>query len=214
MEAADADIEYADGTFRIAGTDRAMSLFEVAKAAEDPANLPEDTEPGLDTTATQAPEAATYPNGCHVCEVEIDPETGHVEILRYTAVDDFGDAINPLLIAGQVHGGVVQGVGQALQEHTVYDEESGQLVSGSFMDYQLPRADDIPFFAFFMRNTRCATNPLGIKGTGEAGAIAACPAVINALVDALSADGGPVEIDMPATPDVVWGLANRPLAAE
>ncbi|MEK9966716.1 MAG: xanthine dehydrogenase family protein molybdopterin-binding subunit [Rhodospirillaceae bacterium] len=214
MEAADADIEYADGTFRIAGTDRAMSLFEVAKAAEDRANLPEDAEPGLDTTATQAPEAATYPNGCHVCEVEIDPETGHVEILRYTAVDDFGDAINPLLIAGQVHGGVVQGVGQALQEHTVYDEESGQLVSGSFMDYQLPRADDIPFFAFSMRNTRCATNPLGIKGTGEAGAIAACPAVINALVDALSPDGGPVEIDMPATPDVVWGLANQPLAAE
>ena len=149
-----------------------------------------------------------------MCEVEIDPETGHVEILRYTAVDDFGDAINPLLIAGQVHGGVVQGVGQALQEHTVYDEESGQLVSGSFMDYQLPRADDIPFFAFSMRNTRCATNPLGIKGTGEAGAIAACPAVINALVDALSPDGGPVEIDMPATPDVVWGLANQPLAAE
>ncbi|MGB0573166.1 MAG: xanthine dehydrogenase family protein molybdopterin-binding subunit [Alphaproteobacteria bacterium] len=214
MEAADADIEYADGNFRIAGTDRAMSLFEVAKAAHDPANLPEDEEPGLDTVASQAPEAATYPNGCHVCEVEVDPETGHVEIVRYTAVDDFGDAINPLLIAGQVHGGVVQGVGQALQEHTVYDDESGQLVSGSFMDYQLPRADDLPFFEFSMRNTRCTTNPLGIKGTGEAGAIAACPAVINALVDAFSEDGAPVKIDMPATPDVIWALANRPLAAE
>jgi carbon-monoxide dehydrogenase large subunit len=209
MEAADADIEYSDGTFRIAGTDRTMGLFEVAKAALDPANLPEGEEPGLDTTATQAPEAATFPNGCHVCEVEIDPETGDVEILRYTAVDDFGDAINPLLIAGQVHGGVVQGIGQALQEHTVYDEESGQLVSGSFMDYRMPRADDLPFFEFSMRNTPCATNPLGIKGTGEAGAIAACPAAINAIVDALSADGGPVEVDMPATPDIVWALANR-----
>ena len=214
MEAADADIEYADGSFRITGTDRTMSLFEVAKAALDSANLPANEEPGLDTRASQAPEAATYPNGCHVCEVEVDPETGKVEILRYTAVDDFGDAINPLLIAGQVHGGVVQGVGQALQEHTVYDPGSGQLVSGSFMDYQLPRADDIPFFGFSMRNTRCTTNPLGIKGTGEAGAIAACPAVINALVDALSGDDGMVEIDMPATPDVVWALANRPLAAK
>jgi carbon-monoxide dehydrogenase large subunit len=215
MEAADADIEYAGGTFRIAGTDRTMGLFEVAKAALDPANLPEGAEPGLDTTATQAPEAATYPNGCHVCEIEIDPETGDVEILRYTAVDDFGDAINPLLIAGQVHGGVVQGLGQALQEHTVYDPESGQLVSGSFMDYQLPRADDLPFFDFSMRNTLCKTNPMGIKGTGEAGAIAAAPAVINAIVDALSPDGGPVDVDMPASPDVVWALANRTrMAAE
>ena len=214
MEAADADIEYADGAFTIAGTDRAMNLFEVAKAALDPVNLPEGEEPGLDTTATQTPEAATYPNGCHVCELEIDPETGTVEILRYTAVDDFGDTINPLLIAGQVHGGVVQGIGQALQEHTVYDPDSGQLVSGSFMDYQLPRADDLPNFDFSMRNTRCTTNPLGIKGTGEAGAIAACPAAINAIIDALSADGGPVEVDMPATPDVVWNLANRRMAAE
>ncbi|MBN42840.1 MAG: carbon monoxide dehydrogenase [Alphaproteobacteria bacterium] len=214
MEAADADIEYADGIFRIVGTDREMSLFEVATAALDPANVPDDAELGLDTKASQAPEAATYPNGCHVCEVEVDPETGRLEIMRYTAVDDFGEAINPLLIAGQVHGGVVQGVGQALQEHTVYDEESGQLVSGSFMDYQLPRAGDLPYFEFSMRNTRCTTNPLGIKGTGEAGAIAACPAVINALVDALSVDGAPVQIDMPATPDVIWALASRQLAAE
>ena len=157
---------------------------------------------------------SAFPNGCHIAEVEIEPETGTVRVDRYVIVDDFGTLINPMLVEGQVHGGVVQGVGQALHEHTVYDDQSGQLVSGSFMDYCLPRADNVPQFDFSMRNEKCTTNPLGLKGTGEAGAIAACPAVINALVDALSADGGPVEIDMPATPDIVWGLANRPRAAE
>jgi carbon-monoxide dehydrogenase large subunit len=214
MEAAEADIEYSDGTFRVAGTDRTMSLFEVAKAANDPANLPGDMEPGLDSSVSHTPDAATFPNGCHICEIEIDPDTGIPEITRYTVVDDFGDTINPLLIEGQVHGGIVQGVGQALHEHTIYDEESGQLISGSFMDYRMPRADDVPEFSFSMRNEKCTTNPLGIKGTGEAGAIGAPPSAISAIVDALSSDSGFPDVDMPATPDVIWTLANRPLAAE
>lgn len=214
MEAAEADIEYSDGTFRVAGTDRALSLFEVAKAAMDPANLPPDAEPGLDSSVSHAPDAATFPNGCHICEIEIDPDTGIPEIQRYTVVDDFGDTINPLLIEGQVHGGVVQGVGQALHEHTIYDEDSGQLVSGSFMDYRMPRAGDVPQFAFSMRNEKCTTNPLGIKGTGEAGAIGAPPAAISAIVDALSAEGEILDVDMPATPDVIWAVANRQIAAE
>ena len=134
--------------------------------------------------------------------------------MRYTVMDDFGDVINPLLIEGQVHGGIVQGLGQALQEHTVYDEESGQLLTASFMDYTLPRAGDLPYFDFNMRNVKCKTNPLGIKGSGEAGAIVAPPSVINAIIDALSSDGENIDIDMPATPDVIWRAANQSLAAE
>ncbi|NNE86178.1 MAG: xanthine dehydrogenase family protein molybdopterin-binding subunit [Alphaproteobacteria bacterium] len=213
METAEADIEYADATFRVTGTDRTMTLFDVARSAMEAGNLPDDAEPGLDEAYSHTPEAATYPNGCHVCEVEIDPDTGNVAIARYTVMDDFGDVVNPLLIEGQVHGGIVQGVGQALHEHTVYDD-SGQLVSGSFMDYTLPRADDLPYFDFNMRNVKCVTNPLGIKGSGEAGAIGAPPAVINAIIDAMAAAGGSTEIDMPATPDVVWAAANQKLAAE
>lgn len=214
METAEADIEYANGSFRVAGTDRAMSLFEVAKAALDPANLPEGMEPGLDSTGSHQPDAPTFPNGAHICEIEIDPETGIPEICRYTVVDDFGDTINPLLIAGQVHGGIVQGLGQALHENTIYDAESGQLVSGSFIDYRMPRADDVPNFDFSMRNELCTTNPLGIKGTGEAGAIGAPAAAINAIVDAVSNDAVIHDVDMPATPDVIWALANQPMAAE
>ena len=214
LETAEADIDYADATFRVTGTDRTMSLFDVARAARDASNLPEGVEPGLDEAYSHTPEAATYPNGCHVCEVEIDPDTGILEIVRYTVMDDFGDVINPLLIEGQVHGGIVQGIGQALQEHTVYDEQSGQLVTASFMDYTLPRAGDFPYFDFNMRNVKCVTNPLGIKGSGEAGAIGAPPAIINAIINAMAASGGSTEVDMPATPDVIWAAANRPLAAE
>jgi carbon-monoxide dehydrogenase large subunit len=214
MEAATADIEYAGGVFTVAGTDRTMSLFDVARAATDPAKLPEGTEPGLDTTYSHAPDVPTFPNGAHICEVEIDPDTGIVTIVRYTAVDDFGDVINPLLIAGQAHGGIVQGVGQALHEHAVYDPESGQLLSGSFMDYQMPRADDVPLFDFSMRNVPCTTNPLGIKGAGEAGAIGAPPAVVNAIIDAFAAAGLSTEFDMPATPDAIWAHLNVPMAAE
>ena len=212
METAAADIEYADATFTIAGTDRGMSLFEVARAAKDPANLPEGVTPGLDEQYKNIPDASTYPNGCHVCEIEIDPDTGTVAITRYSVVDDFGDVINPLLLEGQVHGGIVQGVGQALHERTVYSDD-GQLLTGSFMDYTMPRADDFPTFNFSTRNIRCVTNPLGIKGSGEAGAIGAPPAIINAIVDALQPRLGLVDVDMPATAQVIWDLLHPAEAA-
>jgi carbon-monoxide dehydrogenase large subunit len=203
LEASAADVEFDDGAFRIVGTDRHVDLFEVAAAARDPAKLPPGMAPGLDVTHEQMPAGATYPNGCHIAEVEIDPDSGTVTIARYTVVDDFGAVINPLLLEGQVHGGVVQGLGQALFEHTVYDEE-GQLLSGSFTDYAMPRAEDVPFFSFAMHNVPCKANPLGIKGAGEAGAIGAPPAAINAIVDALHHKAGVRHIDMPATPHRIW----------
>ncbi len=204
MEAAAADIEFHDGTFTVAGTDKRMTIEDVAKASKDPANLEDGMKPGLDERHERKPEAATYPNGCHVCELDIDPDTGELTIERYTIVDDFGETINPALLAGQVHGGIVQGFGQAIQEHTVYEEGSGQLVTGSFMDYTLPRATDVPMFDFNVHNVRCTTNPLGIKGSGEAGAIGAPPALISAIVDALRGTTGLNHIDMPATPLVIW----------
>src|SRR5438874_6861858 len=204
LEAAAADIEFGEGEFRIVGTDRRVDLFAVAAAARDRAKLPPGMEPGLDVTHTRTPLAETFPNGCHIAEVEIDPDTGDVKIDRYTVVDDFGAVINPLLLEGQVHGGVVQGIGQALFEHTVYDEDSGQLLSGSFQDYTMPRADNLPFFSFSTHNVPCTANPLGIKGAGEAGAVGAPPAVINAVVDALNAKSGKSSIDMPAIPRRVW----------
>ena len=208
LETAAADIVYDQGVFTVAGTDRAMSLFEVARAARRPENLPDGTSPGLDESYEHEPSAPTFPNGCHICEVEVDPNTGDVEIVAYTAVDDFGDVINPLLLAGQVHGGIVQGVGQALLEHVRYDDESGQILTGSFMDYAMPRAIDMPEIAFSMLNFACTTNPMGIKGSGEAGAIGAPPAVINAVVDALEPRLGPIDIDMPATPAYLWSLLH------
>jgi carbon-monoxide dehydrogenase large subunit len=204
MEAAAQDIEFDDGTFTVAGTDKSMSIEDVAKAAKDEANLDEGMKPGLDDMHERKPEAPTYPNGCHVVELEIDPDTGISEIIRYTIVDDFGEIINPKLLAGQVHGGIAQGVGQALWEQTIYDQDSGQLVTGSYMDYTMPRADHVPMFDFNLHNVRCTTNPLGIKGSGEAGAIGAPPAVISALVDALNPITGVEHIDMPATPQVIW----------
>jgi carbon-monoxide dehydrogenase large subunit len=203
LEASAVDVEFQDGEFRIVGTDRHVDLFAVAQAARDPAKLPAGMQPGLDTTQVQTPAAATYPNGCHIVEVEIEPDSGTVTVDRYTVVDDFGAVINPMLLEGQVHGGVVQGLGQALYEETVYDE-GGQLLSGSFSDYKLPRAADLPFFSFSTHNVPCTANPLGIKGAGEAGAIGAPPAVINALVDALHRHNGTRHIDMPATAHRVW----------
>jgi carbon-monoxide dehydrogenase large subunit len=208
LEAAAADVQFGEAQFFVPGTDLKLDLFEVAKAARDPKKLPPGMEPGLDVTKHRVPQAATFPNGCHVCEVEIDPETGVVEIARYTIVDDFGRTINPMMLEGQVHGGVVQGIGQALFEHTVYDGESGQLVTGSFMDYTMPRADALPSFAFATHNVPCKANPLGVKGAGEAGAIGAPPAVMNAIVDALYARTGLRHIDMPATPRRVWEALN------
>jgi carbon-monoxide dehydrogenase large subunit len=205
LEASSVDIEFGDGEFRIVGTDRKVDLFAVAAAASDPAKLPPGMIPGLDTTQVQTPSAATFPNGCHIAEVEIDPDSGVTTVERYTVVDDFGAVINPLLLEGQVHGGVVQGLGQALLEETVYDDDSGQLLSGTFMDYAMPRADNLPNFAFSTHNVRCKANPLGIKGAGEAGAIGAPPAAINAIVDALRTRRPDVRhIDMPATPRRVW----------
>jgi aerobic carbon-monoxide dehydrogenase large subunit len=198
LEASVGDIEVADGVARVAGTDRSITLQEVALAAPDEAARSA-------AGAFKQPEA-TYPNGTHVCELEVDPETGVVTIDRYTIVDDFGVTVNPLLLAGQVHGGVAQGIGQALTERTVFDE-SGQLVTASFMDYGMPRADDIPSFSFSTRNVPSTTNMLGIKGAGEAGTIGACGAVMNALIDALK-PAGVTHLDMPATPEVVWRAAN------
>ncbi|WP_127601026.1 xanthine dehydrogenase family protein molybdopterin-binding subunit [Nitratireductor alexandrii] len=195
LEAAAADIELVDGTARIVGTDRSMDFASIAKAA----SKPED----LQGMGEFVQDEATYPNGTHICELEIEPQTGDVEILAYTIVDDFGATVNPLLLAGQVHGGVVQGAGQALVEDTVYAED-GQLITASFMDYAMPRADDVPSFSFETRNVPSTTNALGIKGAGEAGTIGATPAVMNAVTDALYRGYGIRHIDMPATPSRVW----------
>ncbi|HSM39468.1 MAG TPA: molybdopterin cofactor-binding domain-containing protein, partial [Afifellaceae bacterium] len=195
LETAPGDIELIGGSARIVGTDREISLAEVAAAAGDPDRLI--------AVGEIKQQEATYPNGTHVCELEIDPATGHVEILDYTIVDDFGRVVNPLLLEGQVHGGVVQGIGQALFEHTVFDD-TGQLVTASFQDYQMPRAADLPSFSFQTRNVPSTWNVMGIKGAGEAGSIGSCPAVMNAVVDALHRSYGIRNIDMPATPQRVW----------
>ncbi|WP_029009863.1 xanthine dehydrogenase family protein molybdopterin-binding subunit [Azospirillum halopraeferens] len=217
MEAAEADIEVKDGRFAVAGTDKAVGIADIAMAAYIPHKFPlDELEPGLDEQAFYDPKNFTYPNGCHVCEVEIDPETGVTRVVAFTAVDDFGRVINPLIVEGQVHGGIVQGIGQALLENCVYDE-SGQLLTGSYMDYGMPRADDVPSFTVrYHEEAPCTHNPLGVKGCGEAGTIGASAAVMNAVVDAL-AEYGITHLDMPATPERVWRAINesRPaMAAE
>jgi carbon-monoxide dehydrogenase large subunit len=201
LEASAADIDYADGSFRIVGTDRKVSLFDVAKANKG----------SLDDEFTRTPESDTYPNGCHICELEVDPDTGTLEILSYSVMDDFGKALNPLLLQGQIHGGVGQGVGQALSERAYYDKDSGQLLSGSLMDYAFPRADIVPPVKFDMHNSPCTTNPLGVKGAGEAGAIGAPPSVVNAIVDAIYPHTGVKHVDMPVTAASLWQVieANR-----
>jgi carbon-monoxide dehydrogenase large subunit len=203
FEAAEADVEFADGVFSVTGTDRRLGIEEVARAAFDPARQAPGVEPGFDESGHFTPSQPTFPNGCHVCEVEIEPDTGHVDILRYLVVDDFGTVINPLLLAGQVQGGVAQGVGQAMLERTVFDPETGQLLTGSLTDYCLARAEDLPAIEFAYNVVPCRTNPLGVKGAGEAGAIGAPPALVNAVVDAL-AEIGIEHLDMPLTPERVW----------
>ncbi len=197
LEAAPGDLEFADGTARVAGTDRAISFAELAQRHEA-------GEQPLAAKHAFAPQAATYPNGTHLAEVEIDPETGAIALVDYVVVDDFGVTVNPLLLAGQVHGGAAQGIGQALMEDMVYDQASGQPLSASLNDYALPRAADVPAIRFETRNVRCRTNPLGVKGAGEAGAIGACPAVMNAIHDALWRGYRIRHLDMPATPAKVW----------
>ncbi|WP_225027352.1 xanthine dehydrogenase family protein molybdopterin-binding subunit [Xinfangfangia pollutisoli] len=207
LEAAEDDITFENGKFQVAGTDKAKTFGEIAFSAYVPHNYPLETlEPGLEESAFYDPGNFTYPAGAYACEVEVDPDTGRVEILSFTAADDFGNVMNPLIVQGQVHGGVGQGIGQALLENTTYDE-NGQLLSGSFMDYAMPRADDVPFYTVdHSCNTPCTHNPLGVKGCGEAGAIGSPPAVVNAVVDALRRGGhtGISHIDMPVSPSRVW----------
>lgn len=202
LEAAPSDLEIIEGVVRVAGTDRSVPFAELARKGE--------TRPELLTAADAFKKLqATYPNGTHVVEVEIDPATGHTAFANYVVVDDFGVSLNPLLLAGQVHGGAVQGIGQALMEDTTYDADTGQLLAASLMDYALPRAGDVPPFAFETRNVPCKVNPLGVKGAGEAGAIGSCPAVMNAIVDALWRAYRVKHIDMPATPERVWAAIEE-----
>ena len=211
MEASVDDVEFDQGTYRVAGTNKTKTIAEIAFAAFVPHDYPEDLEPGLEETAFYDPSNFTYPAGTHIAEVEIDPDTGMTEIVQWVAVDDFGKVINPMVVEGQVHGGITQGIGQALLENCVYDSDSGQLVTGSFMDYCMPRSDDLPSFKVATIETPCPHNPLGVKGCGEAGSIAAPAALMNAITNAL----GHEEITMPAAPEKVWRAAqSRRQAAE
>jgi len=211
MEAAAGDVEFKDGQFRVVGTDKALPMMEVAKAFYHRMGITDKFGVGLEASGTFATDPPNFPNGCHACEVEVDPATGAVTVDRYFAVDDVGLAINPLICEGQVHGGLARGIGQALMEHVVYDPQSGQLVAGSFMDYAMPRAEHFCEFTTELEEIPSKTNPLGIKGIGEAGCVASPPAVINALIDALRPLGVD-HIDMPATPERVWTSLKRAAA--
>jgi carbon-monoxide dehydrogenase large subunit len=203
LEAAPDDVTLTDGRFTVAGTDRGVAFGAVARAAYVPRQLPPGLEPGFAETAAFVPPSVTFPNGCHVCEVEVDEATGAVRVVRYSVVDDVGRMINPLLVKGQIHGGIVQGLGQALFEHLVYDAATGQLLTGSFMDYTMPRADDMPLFDVESYEVPTKVNPLGAKGVGEAGTVGALPALMNAVNDAL-VPFGVRHLDMPVTPERVW----------
>jgi len=202
LEAAAADIEFRRGRFVIAGTDRSIGIMELAEKLRSGLELPPELPHSLDVALVADGPPSAFPNGCHIAEVEVDPDTGIVDVVRYSFVNDFGTVINPLLVNGQAHGGIVQGIGQALLEHTMYDQQ-GQLLTGSYMDYALPRAGDAPMFTHEFHPVPATTNVLGAKGCGEAGCAGGLPSVMNALVDALSEDGIR-HIDMPATPERVW----------
>jgi aerobic carbon-monoxide dehydrogenase large subunit len=202
LEAAAQDIEFAGGRFTIAGTDRSIGVLELAETLRAKPKLPEGAPTSLDVKLASENVPSAFPNGCHVAEVEIDPDTGVVEVAKYASVNDFGTIINPMLVEGQMHGGLVQGIGQALMENTVYNDE-GQPITGSFMDYAMPRASDVPNFVTEHHPVPAKTNPLGIKGCGEAGCAGALVSVMNAIVDALS-EYGIYHIDMPVTPEKVW----------
>jgi carbon-monoxide dehydrogenase large subunit len=203
LETDPADVAFDEGRFTVKGTDRSIGLFEVARAARERNDLPEDLRGSLAAESDQMITSAGFPFGCAVCEVEIDPETGTLEIARYTAIDDVGRAINPLILHGQTHGGIVQGIGQALWEHSRYDPDSGQLLAGSMMDYAMPRAHMLPSFTTELSETPAPGNPLGVRGGGEGGTTPALAAVVNAVVDALS-DYGVTHLEMPVTPERVW----------
>lgn len=210
LETAASDIEFAAGRFRVAGTDRDVGIIDVAQEARKRSNAKAGEAAGIDTAADWQVQAITFPNGCHACEVEIDEATGVAQVVRYVVADDMGKVINPTIVKGQIHGGVVQGVGQALYENVVYDAD-GQLLTGSFTDYCLPRADNFPEIEVILCEVPCKTNPLGVKGAGEAGAVGSAPATINALVDAL-ADLGIKHVDMPATPQKLWRILGGDVA--
>ncbi len=215
LEASEADIVFENGAYQVKGTDRKKTFGEIALTAYVPHKYPIDKiEPGLEETAFYDPKNFTFPSGTYICEIEIDPATGETQIIKFTAADDFGNIVNPMIVEGQVHGGLAQGIGQALLENAVYDD-NGQLKSGSYMDYCMPRADDLPSFDITTTNTPCTHNPLGVKGCGEAGAIGSPPAVINAICDALR-DYGVMHMDMPATPEKIWRALQvaMPKAAE
>jgi carbon-monoxide dehydrogenase large subunit len=207
LEAAAADLEYADGKFRVTGTDREIPILELARRARATRDLPDDLAGSLDSVATFTTQHMSFPNGCHVCEVEIDPETGSVQIVRYAAVDDVGNILHETIVEGQIHGGVAQGLGQVLGEQVIYSED-GQLVTASFMDYVLPRADDLPSLALGHHSAPCATNPLGVKGAGESGVAGSLPAGVNAVLDAL-ASRGIMHLDLPMTPQRVWAALHE-----
>ncbi|MGE3159172.1 MAG: xanthine dehydrogenase family protein molybdopterin-binding subunit, partial [Xanthobacteraceae bacterium] len=203
LEASPSDIEFARGRFTIAGTDRSIGIMELAEKLRSGLKLPEGVPNTLDTRhVSDGPSAATFPNGCHVAEVEVDPSTGVIEVVKYSCINDFGTEVNPMIVEGQLHGGVVQGIGQAFMEMTVYDDD-GQFLTGSFMDYALPRASDTPSFTLESHPVPATTNPLGVKGCGEAGCAGSLTSLMNAVVDALS-EFGIRHIDMPATPYRVW----------
>jgi len=206
LEAADTDIEFKDGKFSVGGTDKNVPFATVALTAYVPHNYPLDKlEPGLNENAFYDPTNFTFPAGTYICEVEVDPDTGRTTIDRWTAVDDFGNIVNPMIVEGQVHGGLAQGIGQALLEGCAYDAETGQLLTASYMDYAMPRADDLPNFTVATTCTPCTHNPLGVKGCGEAGAIGAPPALISAICDATGAR----DIPMPATANRVWSAMQH-----
>jgi carbon-monoxide dehydrogenase large subunit len=207
LEAGVADIEFARGRFTIAGTDRSLGIMELAGRLRSGEALPKDLPQTLDVDHVFKAAPSAFPNGCHIAEVEIDPQTGHVVVASYITVNDFGTLVNPMLVQGQLHGGIVQGIGQAIYEATAYDE-SGQLMTGSFMDYAMPRAADVPFFSFTSQGIPTATNPVGAKGCGEAGCAGSLPSVMNAIVDAL-APLGVRHVDMPATPQAIWRIIQQ-----
>src|SRR6202000_2409832 len=201
MEASEADIEFTDGRFAIAGTDRSIDIMELARRMRDE-KMPEDVPSPLDADHNTTDTPSTFPNGCHVAEVEIDPDTGVIQIVRYTGVNDFGTIVNPMIVAGQLQGGVAQGIGQALMEEVSYDS-SGQPITGSFMDYAMPRAGDVPVMSGGDHPSPAKSNPLGTKGGGEAGCAGSLVCIVNAVLDAL-AECGVTEIDMPLTPERFW----------
>ncbi len=206
LEAAETDVEFTDGAFKVTGTDKNVPFAQVALTAYVPHNFPHDKlEPGLNENAFYDPQNFTFPAGSYVCEVEVDPDTGVVTVEKFTAVDDFGNIVNPMIVEGQVHGGLTQGIGQALTEGCRYDAQTGQLITGSMMDYAMPRADDVPNYVIGTKVTACTHNPLGVKGCGEAGAIGSPAALINALTDAL----GVRDVPMPASPQTVWRVIHQ-----